>query len=389
MVLALVIFALFLGFIVGRYAIKLRDLKLFPKSPSLDRRYFEGLTFLLKDEADEAIDRFVTDMEVNSNTLEVHLSLAGLLRRKGEVSRAVKVHENLLNSSQLSPSQIHLVQLELSQDYFQSGLLDRAERLLRELADQSSVARDVREDALTRLIDIYQTTSDWLKAIDIADRLTERKFSGEPDEWRKAQAHYCCELALSAVDKPGGAECAQWLKSALSYDAKCVRASLLQARLDLDCGDIGAAIAVLGSIPSQSAELASEMVAPLYDCYIHQGKKMEFMEVLNQHLEEHQDIRALRLLFELSCDFESVTSALKRIGCFLPSYKILNPAKGLCLTLDSLVGPQDVDQFRPVINQLLNIDSNYECVKCGFEGQEIHWLCPSCTSWGSMHFVNS
>lgn len=84
MVLALFFFAPFLGFIVGRYAINLRDLKFSLKSSSLDRRYFEGLAFLLKDEADEAIDRFVTDMEVNSNTLEVHLSLAGLLRRKGE-----------------------------------------------------------------------------------------------------------------------------------------------------------------------------------------------------------------------------------------------------------------------------------------------------------------
>lgn len=388
MVVALVSLALVLGFIVGRYAISLRNLKFFLKPQSLDRRYFEGLTFLLKDEADEAIDRFVTDMEVNSKTLEVHLSLAGLLRRKGEVSRAVKVHENLLNSSQLSSPQTQLVQLELSQDYFHSGLLDRAECLLRELADQSSVARDVREDALKRLIEIYQATSEWLKAIDIADRLTERKFSGEPDEWRKAQAHYCCELALSAVDNPGGADSVQWLKSALSYDAKCVRASLLQARLDLKCGDTDAAIAVLGSIPSQSAELASEMVAPLYDCYIHQGKKIEFMEVLNQHLEEHKDIRALRLLFELSCDFESVTSALKRIAPFLSSYSILTSAKDLCLTLDSLIGFHDVDRFRPVINQLLSVESYYECVKCGFDGQEIHWLCPSCTSWGSMQVVN-
>ncbi len=388
MVLGLVCLALFLGFIVGRYTINLRDLKFFSKSPSLDRRYFEGLTFLLKDEADEAIDRFVTDMEVNSNTLEVHLSLAGLLRRKGEVSRAVKVHENLLNSSQLSQSQTHLVQLELSQDYFHSGLLDRAERLLRELVDQTSIAHDLRGDALKRLIEIYQSTSEWLKAIDIADRLTERKFSGEPDEWRKAQAHYCCELALSAFDNPDGAECAQWLRSALSYDVKCVRASLLQARFDLKAGDIEAAIGALRSIPSQNSELASEMVAPLYECYIQRDKKAEFVGVLNQYLGEHKDIRALRLLFELSCDFEGVTSALKRIVHFLPSYSILGAVKELCLTLDAVVAPHDVERFRSVFNQLLNVDVYYECVKCGFNGQEIHWLCPSCTSWGSMHLVN-
>lgn len=143
-------------------------------------------------------------MAVNSETLEVHLSLGNLLRKKGEIARSVKVHQNLLARPSLTKSQRYLVQFELAKDYVSSGLLDRAEILLGELIDQRSLDTELRQAALILLIDVYQDTRDWLKAIDVADHLTTRKFTHHVDRWRQTQAHYSCELAELARQKKIG-----------------------------------------------------------------------------------------------------------------------------------------------------------------------------------------
>ena len=28
---------------------------------------------------------------------------------------------------------------------------------------------------------------------------------------------------------------------------------------------------------------------------------------------------------------------------------------------------------------------NYRCQQCGFTGKQIHWLCPGCKTWGTLH----
>ena len=64
--------------------------------------YFVGLNYLLRDEPDEAIDTFIKGLEINGETIETHLALGALLRRRGKVDRAIKVHQELLGRSGLS-----------------------------------------------------------------------------------------------------------------------------------------------------------------------------------------------------------------------------------------------------------------------------------------------
>ena len=110
--------------------------------------YFVGLNYLLGDEPDEAIDTFISALEINDDTVETHLALGTLLRRRGKVDKAIKVHQSLLARSDLVREFSDLVQLELSNDYISAGLLDRAEHLAQELLRESD---GVRPDALLQL----------------------------------------------------------------------------------------------------------------------------------------------------------------------------------------------------------------------------------------------
>ena len=87
--------------------------------------YYEGLNYLLNEEPDRAVSTFVDNLEVNAETLETHLALGGLLRRRGELDKAVVVHENILSKARLSKVDMLNVQLELARDYLLAGLLDR------------------------------------------------------------------------------------------------------------------------------------------------------------------------------------------------------------------------------------------------------------------------
>ena len=88
---------------------------------------------------------------VDEETVETHLALGNLFRRRGEVDRAIRIHQNLIARDNLSDEQRALALLELGQDYMRSGLFDRAENLFQELAE----TRLYREQALHNLRQSY------------------------------------------------------------------------------------------------------------------------------------------------------------------------------------------------------------------------------------------
>jgi lipopolysaccharide biosynthesis regulator YciM len=76
-------------------------------------------------------------LEVNSDTVETHLALGNLFRKRGEVDRAIRIHQNLMARSSLNSEQRADAVLELGQDYMKAGLFDRAEGLFKELIDSN------------------------------------------------------------------------------------------------------------------------------------------------------------------------------------------------------------------------------------------------------------
>lgn len=156
----------------------------------LSTNYFRGLNYLLNEQQDKAIEVFLKLADINSNTVETHLALGNLFRRRGEVDRAIRVHQNLIARPNLEDSEKTVALLELGEDYMRAGLLDRAEILFTDLVAMNALA----PPALKHLISIYQHERDWRKAIEQACRLEE--VSGESQGTIIAQ--FYCELAEQA-----------------------------------------------------------------------------------------------------------------------------------------------------------------------------------------------
>ena len=99
------------------------------KEPKLSPDYIQGLNYLLNEQPDKAVDIFIKLLTVDNDTVETHLALGTVFRRRGEVNRAIRIHQNLVERQQLSQSQREQAMVELGRDYFRAGLLDRAEHL--------------------------------------------------------------------------------------------------------------------------------------------------------------------------------------------------------------------------------------------------------------------
>src|SRR5260221_5362763 len=117
------------GWLAARVDIK----QLLPESRSLPLSYFKGLNFLLNEQPDKAIEAFIEVVKVDPQTIELHFALGSLFRRRGEVERAIRMHENLLERADLAPEQKMTALYELAQDYLKAGLLDRAEEFFAKL----------------------------------------------------------------------------------------------------------------------------------------------------------------------------------------------------------------------------------------------------------------
>ena len=158
------------------------------ESGGLRSDYFQGINYLLNEQPDKAIEVFIKLIEVDSETVETHLALGNLYRRRGDVDRAIRIHQNLIARESLNVSQRTEALLELGQDYMSAGLLDRAEDLFSELAEDAGLSR----------AGVFASSS-----TSTSRRRTGRRRSPAARKLEKATgnqlgwiiAHYCCEQA--------------------------------------------------------------------------------------------------------------------------------------------------------------------------------------------------
>src|SRR5678815_1745537 len=125
--------ALPLFFALGWLAARIDIKHLVSESRALPRSYFKGLNFLLNEQPDKAIEAFIEVVKVEPQTIELHFALGSLFRRRGEVERAIRMHQNLVERPDLEEEKRLHALFELAQDYLKAGLLDRAEELFTKL----------------------------------------------------------------------------------------------------------------------------------------------------------------------------------------------------------------------------------------------------------------
>jgi lipopolysaccharide assembly protein B len=367
--------ALPLFFALGWLAARIDIRQLLSESRALPTSYFKGLNFLLNEQPDKAIEAFIEVVKVDPQTVELHFALGSLFRRRGELERAIRMHQNLAERPDLAQEQKLLALLELARDYLKAGLLDRAEELFLRL-DGTVHA----EAGLKCLLEIYEQEKEWHKAIDIAGRLERVARRSH----QKEIANFYCELASNETMHSRPDTARPYLAAALAHHRLCVRANMLLGDLEMGSNAPEAAIEAWKRIEGQSPAHLALVAEKLYDAYDKLGRAEEGLNLLRGFLEKYPALDFLNVVFQGMLEQEGAAEAYRMVRDELRRTPTL-------LGLDKLLEAQlleapvekrrDLELIRQLVHQHTRGLAMYKCDACGFRARQFYWHCPACGEW--------
>ena len=346
----------------------------------LSRDYVAGVNFLLSNQQDKAVDLFLDMLKEDTGTVEAHLTLGNLFRSRGEVDRAIRIHQTLMESASLTYDQRLLAVQQLGRDYMAAGLYDRAEDMFSQLVDET----DFRVSALQQLLQIYQATSDWQKAIDTAERLVKLG----KDKQRVEIAHFYCELALQQMGNDDMDKAMALLKKGAAADRNSARISIMMGRVFMANGDYAKAVESLLRVIDQDKELVSETLEMLETCYQRLNQPQAWTDYLKRCVEENTGAAAELYLSDILERQEGAEVAQVYINRQLqrhPTMRVFHRLMDFHLheaedgrAKDSLM------VLRDMVGEQIRTKPRYRCHKCGFTAHALYWHCPSCRAWSSV-----
>ena len=381
-----------LGWIAARVDVR----QMMSETRQLPDSYFKGLNFLLNEDHDKAIDAFVEVAKLDTETIELHFALGNLFRRRGEIERAIRVHQSLLSRADLPKNDRDHAQHELAQDFFKAGMLDRAEQAYKAVLDSNYAV-----PASRALIRIYEAEHDWPKAIEAVRHL--HRILDEPIP---QLIHYHCELAQQSMQskQPDLDYINEELKMAeqallkqqreLKSNAAAVRIAMLRAKLMKIQGDSLAERKYLEGIMANAPEYAGLVAADLLENYKTGQQAETGLDLLKQHYLNHPSLDLFKIVFsELRAQqgaapaWHFASESLRLHPSLLGLDKLLEvelkaAANGEKPNASDRVLPDvELSLLHKMIHKHTQRLDRYSCSSCGFEARAFYWQCPGCNMW--------
>ena len=369
------LFIIPLFFALGWIAARIDIRQLLSESRTLPRSYYKGLNFLLNEQPDKAIDSFIEIVKLDPETAELHFALGSLFSRRGEIERAIRVHQNLLSRADLPKEQQEQALFELGQDYLMAGLFDRAEDTFNRLVDTPYSSR-----ARHALLEIYQRVKEWQRAIDAAEALQNAGAA----RLHKEIAQFYCELAEDELLQNHYAAALTLLNKALASDGRNVRATLLKGDALLAQGDQEGAIDIWRRVEKQSMPHVALVAQRLMDAYVAVGRPQEGLNLIKAYLAETPSIDLLDVVFKALIEREGIEAAYQLI---LSELRRTPTLLGLDKLIEArmLMSPSESRSELSLVQDLVRGYAvklaRYQCSHCGFKARQFYWQCPGCNHW--------
>jgi lipopolysaccharide biosynthesis regulator YciM len=317
------------------------------------------------EQPDRALDMFLKLMDANADTIETHFALGSLYRRRGEVERAIRIHQNLLARDALAPEHREQALLALAQDHLRAGLLDRAEGLFLKV---SEVPR-LRGSALDALRGVYERQHDWQQALGAYRQLARIGAAPAPT----VAAHYLCELATLAIERGDSAGARQLLRDARAEAAPFPRAALLRAQIAEREADFTLAVRLLRQALAELPQLLQDELPHLLRLVEPRARDGLLGELVAQ-AEAHGFDGLKRLVFAAIAAQLADAAPLRAT-----IVKVFSEDAALQSVWQAGAAP--FERVAREIGALLAQAEKYRCNECGFSGRSFYWHCPACHCW--------
>lgn len=363
------------GWWVGQKSINKNNKK---RNINAASKYFSGLSYILNEQPERAVDHLLQALDLNSEMVEIHLMLGNLFRKKGEVDRAIKVHKSILVRPNLPKEYCYILKLELAKDYMFAGLLDRAELILLELVDNNAEL----ESSLNLLISIYQESKDWDKAIECTLKLQ----SISKKNYGFKIAHFYCEIAEEQLANKNFYAAKKNIKNAIYTNKGSVRANIILADIEIQQKNYKTALKLLENILPNNPPCFDDLISKIVLCHKELGTYFDIDKYWAELLKKNRDIKLILIYVHFIQIFKGESFALKYLMEYLntnPSILALNKFMEINFSLITKSLQENLDNYQLLIGNVLQKKHNFKCIKCGFASKALEWQCPGCKNWDS------
>ena len=344
----------------------------------LSSTYFRGLNYLLNEQPDKAIELFLHIAELDKETFETQVALGHLFRRRGEVDRAIRLHQGLVQRTDITDAQRIQALLALGEDYMKSGLLDRAETVYSDL-----VALDGRApQALKHLMGIYESEREWSKAIKVAHQYE----AATGENLGRLVAQFECELAERQLAAGDGDSARQSVQRAYDADSDSPRAGMIEGRMAIRDGNDAGAIRAFERVTKADPDYLPEVLPDMLAAYRRRNDFVGAKSFLSAIAEHYKGVAPVLALTRMVEEEQGVPAAREYLAKELKKRpSVRGEAALIDLTLADGAEPiRTLEELRGITDQLLVRNPSYRCKSCGFGARTHHWQCPSCRAWGTV-----
>jgi lipopolysaccharide biosynthesis regulator YciM len=349
------------------------------KSTERREKYLEGLRFLLDEKPDRALEVFLGLAALDDETVETHFALGSLYRRRGEVDRAIRVHQNIVAREGLDQRHRDAALTELARDYFRAGLYDRAEQLFLQLAESGPEPAV----ALSYLVRIYEHEHDWTRAAETHERLRAVGLPAQP----AAMAHYYCEMAEAALRERDFDGAREHLRRVRQEQVDFGRSAILRGDLARLQSDPQLALQLYRRVVHRDFHLLPLVLPRLADASKQSGGDTAFHDVLVELIHGGRASRAEIAYAAIAGGYFNDPLILECVREMLQTDSDLKDLAGAFLPAG--VEPS-ADQLHSIATALRNVvlrHARYRCSECGLDSSSFLWHCPGCQSWESLRAI--
>lgn len=368
-----------IGWLASRWDLRLENRMDERERMRQQRSTFKGLSLLLNEQPDQAIETLVKIAQLDPETIELHFALGSLFRRRGETERAIRVHQHLADRDDLKPRDRDHAAYELGRDFLRAGLLDRAEASLNRVGNGKFAA-----PAKESLLEMYQIERDWTKAIIAATEL--EGLQGKSHHTEIAQFH--CELGQDALRRKDLPAVEQSIALALQAVPNHARALILQGdyfmAMDRPAQAIDVWTIVAKAHPAYMHLLADRWMAAhvaldkadagltaLCELLRTQASG-ELLDIVQKHMMQIRGAQATEAMLVEVMQHSPSLSALSKL------------AQTRLVLAESNGSPERVSDLQATLGLLKQRTTSlarYTCGNCGFRARRFYWQCPGCNHW--------
>ena len=369
--------AFIIGLVIGRYVFHPPgSSETIGITESQKGAYIKGLKYIISNEPDKAIAEFTRAVRINSDTVEIYINLGNLFREKGEIERAIRIHQSILLRPNLKPDIKESALMDLGLDYSAAGFFDRAITSFQQLIS----LHPNNLQAHREMEKLYEEEKDWESAFNeakICQRLSKKDESA-------LMAHIITELGKELYGKGDATQAKKELKRAISVHKKCTEAYLVLGDIYFAEEKLGQAISTWEDIIHQDLPFSFLVYEKLEKAYLKRGDYDQIEDIYREVLNKRPEDYNTRLI--LADYYQKKGSSHKAIQELKDALKIKRSHPSIRHRLGEILLKEDLQkealvEYKALIEEMKGQKSLYNCNRCGYQTTEIIWKCPQCKEW--------